>query len=474
MEMSRIPYVLHPGPQPRYRGYLGIWYGNQRLRNEYAFKYSGGLGTYPQQIRPMAVHAPEVGQTFFCYGGTVKGRNLLHTMVGGFDHGLGTVCRPVVLVESLTEDAHRNPALNLDRQGRLWVFSSAHGDASEAFVHRGREPYSLDAFDCLSANVNFSYAQPHFLPDGRLLLLHTRYQEGVRQSWWSLGGAENPWEVSRPLARMEQGHYQVSGAHGARVGVAFNLHPANFAELGADNGLNARTNLYYVETDDGETWRTVDGQRLDVPLRTRATPALVRDYAAERTFVYLKDIQFDEVGNPVILFLTSRSYKPGPEGSPRLLQTAHWTGAEWRIRPVAETGSNYDTGPLYIESGQWAVIAPTHPGPQPFNPGGEMVFWSSPDQGATWHRVRQLTRNSLRNHTYARRPTNPAPEFYAFWADGNAREISESHLYFTDREGMGVWRLPDDIAGDAGVPEFIPDGDCGRRPSLRPIRMEVP
>lgn len=76
--------------------------------------------------------------------------------------------------------------------------------------------------------------------------------------------------------------------------------------------------------------------------------------------------------------------------------------------------------PLYIEpDGLWRVIAPTEPGPQPWTTGGEMVLWTSRDQGATWIKVKQLTRNSRFNHTYAHRPVNAHPDFYAFWADGN-------------------------------------------------------
>jgi hypothetical protein len=118
--------------------------------------------------------------------------------------------------------------------------------------------------------------------------------------------------------------------------------------------------------------------------------------------------------------------------------------------------NNYDHGSLYVEEdGAWRVIAPTEPGPQPFNPGGEMVMWLSKDQGGTWDKVAQLTQNSSRNHTYARRPLDAHPDFYALWADGNAREPSESSLYFTNRRGEHVWRLPARMAGEFAAPEIV-------------------
>ena len=46
------------------------------------------------------------------------------------------------------------------------------------------------------------------------------------------------------------------------------------------------------------------------------------------------------------------------------------------------------------------------------------------------------------NHTYARRPLDAHPDFYAMWADGDPLQPSESSLYFTDRDGRHVWKLP--------------------------------
>jgi hypothetical protein len=101
------------------------------------------------------------------------------------------------------------------------------------------------------------------------------------------------------------------------------------------------------------------------------------------------------------------------------------------------------------------VIAPTEPGPQPYNPGGEIVMWLSKDQGATWKKTAELTHHSTLNHTYARRPFNAHPDFYALWADGNAREPSESSLYFTNQKGDHVWRLPKRMAEQFAAPEIV-------------------
>jgi hypothetical protein len=84
-----------------------------------------------------------------------------------------------------------------------------------------------------------------------------------------------------------------------------------------------------------------------------------------------------------------------------------------------------------------------------------MVMWTSADQGATWMKVKQLTRDSKVNHTYARRPLHAHPAFYALWADGDPLAPSPSHLYFTDREGSHVWRLPVEMSADFMKPEAV-------------------
>ncbi len=437
-------------PQPKDDGYRGIWYYNQATQDEYKFKYSGGMATYPQQHVPIAIYSPQANKTFFCYGGTTarEGKDkqeLLH-MVSYFDHATGKVPRPTILLNKQTSDAHDNPTISLDAAGHLWIFSSSHGTSRPSYLHRSKQPYSVDEFERVW-QTNFSYTQPWFIPGQGFLFLHTRYAEG-RNLYWMTSPDGRDWSEPHKLAKIEMGDYQISWRTGTRVATAFDYHPKPV-------GLNARANLYYVETSDfGRTWHNSDGKPVATPVTNVANAALVYDSRKDGLLVYLKDLNFDAQGHPVIMFLTSKGFEPGPENGPREWKTARWTGKDWVIRPFTTSGNNYDHGSLYIEpDGTWRVIAPTDLGPQPYNPGGEMVMWTSLDQGATWKRVRQLTRNSPRNHTYARRPVNAHPDFYALWADGNARQPSESCLYFTNQHGDHVWRLPPTMTADSAKPE---------------------
>jgi hypothetical protein len=432
-------------------GYRGIWYANQKTGDQYAYKYSGGMATYPQQHGPIAIYAPAANKTFFVYGGTTSGNKTLLHMVSYFDHATRRAARPRILLDKKTTDAHDNPTLAIDKAGCLWIFSNSHGTSRPSFIHRGQKPYSIDAFRRV-ATTNFSYSQPWVLADGTLLLLHTRYNHAGRKGrglFWMTSRDGVTWSEPAALAHVDQGHYQVSWSDGRRVATAFNYHPT-------PGGLNARTNLYYLETrDDGQSWKTADGRAVGTPLTEVKNPALVRDYQAEKLLVYLKEVQFDSQGRPIILFLTSRGFEPGPANDPRTWRLARWTGERWEINDVTTSDHNYDFGALYLDDdAAWQLIAPTDPGPQPYGTGGQMVAWTSSDQGHTWRRARTLTHDQRHNHSYARRPLCFHRDFAALWAAGNARAKSDSALYFTDRAASHVWQLPAQMDADEAEPRI--------------------
>ena len=426
-------------------GYRGIWY--QIPGKGGVPKYSGGLATYPQQIRPLAIYAKAANKTFFVYGGRSKSKNELLHMVSYFDHATGTVPRPRILLNKKTGDAHDNPALAIDADGYLWVFSNTHGPQKRSSIHRSAKPYSIDAFETIAGEISLSYGQSWYLDGRGFMLIQNRYTDGRAVAFQtSADGRE--WSAPQLLAQFK-GHYQVSAPSqdGKRVGVMFNYHP---------RGLDTRTNLYYIETADfGRTWRNVEGEALDVPLNDVANPALVGEYETRGELVYLKDLQFDAAGRPILLFLTSKGHLAGESFGPHVWHTAHWTGDGWRMRDVTKSDHNYDFGQLYVEEGGWKLIAPTDPGPQPFVTGGDIVMWTSADEGTTWTKLKTLTHDSLRPHTFVRQPRNAHQQFYAYWADGDALRESASHLYFSDKDGSAVWQLPAEMAGESEKPQPI-------------------
>ena len=431
-------------PAPRtIDGYRGIWFTLGQFL-EYGDKYSGGLGTYTAKHHPLAIYSPEADKTFFVYGGTTnEGDRHLLAMISYYNHATGALPRPVVVHDKQTvDDPHDNPSIQLDAAGHIWVFVSGRGSVRPGFIYRSRKPYDISAFDLVMED-EFAYPQPWWTGESGFMFLFTRYTDG-RELYWRTSEDGQDWSPAQKL--VSGGHYQMSNAKDGRVITAFNTHFPN-------RRVDARTNLSFLQSRDmGLTWETIDGMAVSTPVDSLDISVLVRDYRSAGLLVYLKDIGFDAAGNPVLLYITSNDFQPGPSGMPRTWTIAHWKSGEWLFHEVAPATHNYDMGSLYIESDRWRIVAPTEPGPQYWGTGGEMAMWESWNEGASWTKLRNLTRNSPRNHAYARRPVDVHPDFYAFWADGNPDSISISRLYFTNRAG-DVWMLPYEMDGETARPE---------------------
>jgi len=418
----------------RIDGYRGIWFTLGQF-SEYGDKYSGGLGTYTAKHRPLAAYSPTADKTFFVYGGTTEqGERHLLAMIGAYDHATGLVEKPVVVHDKLTvDDPHDNPSLSIDAEGRLWVFVSGRGQRRPGFIYRSREPHSIDAGFEQTLEGEFTYPQPWYVPGKGFLLLMTRYTAG-RELYWQSSPDGLDWTPAEKI--VSGGHYQMSARRGDCVATAYNAHP--------NRSVDQRTNLYYLESCDmGRTWQTIDGETITPPLDLLDSPALIADYRSSGRLVYLKDMHFEADGSPVLLFITSRDYRAGPSGDPRRWTIARRDQGAWSFRQAMPASHNYDMGTFAIEhDGTWRLTAPTEPGPQRWGAGGEVALWSSSDRGETWQKIRNVTADSPRNHSYVRRPLNAHPDFDFFWADGDPGGLSISRMYFADRSGKAVFQLP--------------------------------
>ena len=437
------PADAKPAPPDYCDGYRGIWF-TLGQRSEYGDKYSGGLGTYTANHIPVAIYSAAVDRTFFVYGGTIKGRRHLLIMASYYDHKTGLVPQPtVVLDKGGVDDPHDNAALSVDDRGYVWVFVSGRGRGRPGWKFRSRQPFSVAEFQFVRQD-EMTYPQPRYLPGFGFFNLFTKYTKG-RELYWETSTNGIDWSAHQKLAGIG-GHYQVSDVRAdGLVASFFNRHPGG--------NVDKRTDLYYVQTTNfGVTWTTAAGIPLTLPLSTTNNPARVIDYASRGELMYTCDLNFDAEGHPVLLYLVSRHHQAGPRGEPRTWTIARWDGHEWITSAVCRSDHNYDMGSLYIRPDRWLIIGPTQKGPQPWQTGGEMALWSSKDLGKTWTMTRQITANSVFNHSYARRPLNARDPFFAFWADGDPTRETPSRLYFGDAEGKRVWQLPYDMDSTNAVP----------------------
>ena len=427
---------------PRANGYKGIWFTLGQF-SQYGDKYSGGLGTYTSSHVPIAIYDKKEDKTFFVYGGTAaKDEKHLLIMLSYYDHKKSVVPKPAIVFDKTgVDDPHDNASLSIDQQGHIWVFVSGRNTSRPGIILKSRVPYGIDDFERIREG-EMTYPQPWWIKDSGFFYLFTKYTNG-RELYWSFSKDGIAWEPDQKLAGMG-GHYQVSNVRNKTVFSVFNYHPGG--------NVDKRTNIYLVQSPDmGKTWTTVDGKILPTPLSDINSEALVKDYSSEEKLVYLNDLNFDEDGNPVILAVVSKGFQPGPAGNPREWTIIHWKDGKWNFHKVCESTHNYDMGSLYIDKNHWQIIGPTESGPQLYGTGGEMAVWESKD-GAAWKKTAVLTSNSVRNHSYARRPVNAHPDFYSLWADGDADKLSESRLYFCNKKGDKVWTLPYDMTKDFEKP----------------------
>ncbi len=442
-EVPELPADLESKPVD---GFRGCWFNLGQEVPVYGPKYSGGLATYTAKHRPIAVYAAAAEKTFFCYGGDGPNHDLTIN-VASFDHRTGLVSRPTQVLHWLKyNDPHCNAALQLDADGYVWIFVSGRGRGRAGYKLRSAAPYDITRFESRGPE-EMTYPQVWYRPDRGFFHFFTKYTAG-RELYFETADAKGErWTEDVKLAGFG-GHYQITAERDGRILTAFNWHP--------NGNVDKRTNIYLALTDDwGMSWQTVDGRPLTLPLASPQNPALLHDYQAEGQNVYIKDTAFDDAGRPCILYLTSHGGLAGPTGDPRQFEVRRWLGDRWQIAVVAPTDHNYDTGSLYLDGEQWTVIVPTGVGPQPWMQGGEMFVYRSADGGRTWDQGRALTTDSARNMGYVRRPVPLRDPFAGFFADGNPAERSISRLYFTDSQGEGLWRLPDQMDGETARPEKL-------------------
>ena len=458
---GKIPcssYVTPPAETilPVVDGYRGIWFTIGQASSEYGDKYSGGLATYTMKHIPMSIYAPEAEKTFFVYGGTpTEDQKYLQCMIGCYDHRTGKLRKPRMVMDKGAlgvKDPHDNPTVQIDRYGHVWVFVSGRGNKREGYRYRSVNPYDIEAFEEVGHDI-MAYPQVMYHPEKGFFLFFTRY-DGTRQLFWRTSPDGVTWTDYRQLASIKEGsetksgHYQISNLCGKRLCTAFNRH--------INGDVDTRTNIYYLQSDDwGETWTTASGEVVTVPVTTRYSNALVMDYQSQGKNCYIKDLNFDGDGRPVILYLISDNHLTGPDGGIREWFSLHWNGMEWEQTKITESTHCYDSGSLWVTNDDgvetWTILAPTGDGPQYWGAGGEVEEFVSTDRGKTWTKTRALTSGSALNQTYVRRPFGADERFWAYWADGNPNAFSRCNLYFCTRAGQ-VYRMPYDMTEEWQAP----------------------
>lgn len=425
-------------------GYKGLWSSSLKAP-AYGYRFSGGLATYSAQHNPVAIYSGKAKKTFFVYGGTAKAEESnLQIMISYFDHKTGMVPKPVIVYDKMgVNDPQDNATISINSEGYIYVFVSGMGRTRPGFIFRSGKPYSIDKFEKIY-DGEIVFPQPWWIHDSCFVMMYTKFMRGGSGLFSSTSCDGKTWSPGEKIAGMG-GHSQITNTFGNKVFTAFNYFPGR--------AIEKQTNLYLLQSEDqGKTWKSIDNKIIQTPLTESHNDALIKDYESEKKLVYIKDLNFDSQGNPAILAIISNNFLPGPSGDPREWMVIHWKDNRWNLSKVCESDHNHDLGSLYISGNEWRIVGPTESGPQKYGTGGEMALWLSPDNGKTWKKEFDITSGSIKNNSFARRPLNYNKKFYSFWADGDADELSESRIYFTDESCKKVWVLPYNMSMDFEKP----------------------
>ena len=432
--MSDADSSTLPPPETR-----GVWYhcGWDNLLPGHGAVYSGPMATYCAWHRPMAIYRADANRTYFVYGSAGN-----RPTISFFDHTAGEWAWPVAIGENPDGDAHRNPTLLIDEEGYLYMFWGAHGH--ESLVHRSARPHDISEWEeraHLEPGGGASYPQPWILREGEIFVSY-RKAPGWRARISSDGAKSwsEPIDIAAFGVDPESRGATEFAIYGSTVGdegpVPRKVHFAwsrlgggSPEEIESKHLWGRRYNLYYTYSDDGgHTWRRSDGGVYDHPVE-EAEAELLHDSGTRG--VWIKDIQVDPAGNPMILFLEGEV-----ETYHSIWKVARVTPIGWQIVDVTESDHMYDAGALMIfGEGDIRIWGPTAPS-QPHEDGGEIEEWSSSDGGATWERTRRLTEGSRYSHNHVKpvmgHRDGPG-DVRAIWSYGDSRmppETEDVRLYY--------------------------------------------
>lgn len=431
-----------PPPETR-----GVWYhcGATNLLPDQGAVYCGPMATYCAWHRPMAIYSEDTNRSYFVYGSAGN-----RPTISYYDHASGEWAYPVVIGDNPDGDAHRNPTLLIDQDGYLYMFWGAHGH--ESFISRSVRPHDISEWELRSAleEMGATYPQPWMLREGEIFVSY-RKAPGWRcrtstdgaQSW------SDPIDITAfgmPDDARGCAEYSIYGSTVADEGpyprtmhFAFSRLGAGTAEEMEQKALWARRyNLYYTRSEDaGRTWLRSDGSEYDLPIDEEHAELL---YDSGTRGVWIKDIQIDPAGNPLILFLEGEV-----ETFHAWWKVARVTPDGWQIVDVTESDHMYDTGAIMVFGEGDIRIWGASGDNQPHEDGGEIEEWRSTDGGATWEMTRALTSGSRYSHNHAKpvmgHQRGPG-DVRAIWSYGDSRkppETEDVRLYYIG-DGMDEGR----------------------------------
>lgn len=379
-----------------------------------------GTGGWSWFSNPRAIYVS--GKTFI---GSIATDDLY---VGQYTHSTGALLW-TQLTANLEYDDHDNPALISRSDGRLVAFYAKHGVDTSL-----RYKISTNALDAtgwgaeqvVTLGSSVTYANPIILPsDSNACYVFSRMWEGAGDSNWSYirstdysswGSSVEIWDCG---VKQQYLHCRRNG-DGRIDFFASDGHP--------DTNGNTSLFHFYAAWDNGSSalkWYNSAGVEKTLPMdHTKAT--LVYD-GSDGTDAWNHDIAIDAGGLPRVLFQKRVS------ATDLRCMFARWDGSVWTtpVEIAAFGGYLYAAEPSYtgcscFDGNNLNIV---YLGKQ-VSGLYEMQEWGSTDNGVTWTKYRDITKNSP-SLTRNIRPVSPEghPEKMAcIWSSGSYATYTNYNL----------------------------------------------
>jgi len=226
----------------------------------------------------------------------------------------------------LERDDHGNPAIAIDRRGRLHVFYGCHGGAMRNA--RSRKPWDISAWeDMPPPTPRATYPQVMRLADGSLALF---YRAGGHPDPWCLRVSTDDgltWSEPQRVIEMRKAPrdpracayaYSMPGARGRTIHCFWNHKDDNAARVSPTRphpwrplkypGLHEavyRYNVYYIRRDPDGVWKNAAGQPVALPVSKAEADAKCLAYDSGDEFTFLGTrLAVDKANRPYISFGT--------------------------------------------------------------------------------------------------------------------------------------------------------------------------
>jgi hypothetical protein len=322
-------------------------------------------------------------------------------MIGYYDHNQKLI-QSKIIMDNLEKDDHDNPALLMLPDGRLTVFFTKHGGSNPTWMYTMKSPEDISEWDKKELYLNDTsyyrgftnentYCNPIMLPEenNRIYLFwrgidnkpHYSFSDDLGETW-SKGRIfilpERIYSMQRPYVKVESNHKD-------KILFAFtDGHP----------NMEKENSIYFMYYKKGAFF-TIDGKEIgklgDTPVNPEKA-SLVYNARSTKAKAWIWDVAFDENENPVLVFARF------PDDSNHIYTWAKWTGSEWILKDLVNSGSWFPSDPKRERNYSGGIVL-DHEDPNTVylsvkrGAHYEIEMWKAIKGGDAW-KVFEITRNS--------------------------------------------------------------------------------